>query len=110
MKPGANRTDQVNIYKLMQQGFDSAQISRKLRIYEKCVKNFMKAFKDDKKVPQTSAFMSIKAGMPRLPGKGKLEGMHQLLSESKAENKALLSRIEALEALVNKGDADDGLG
>ncbi len=110
MTPGANRTKQAQIYRLMTQGFTADQISRQVKVYKNCVEHFMKHFSDPKNLPKTSAMSAIKEGLPRVPGQG------ITLDESRVENRALLARIEALEAantvmpMQTTGDDDDGLG
>lgn len=118
MTPGANRSKQTQIYRLMQQGFDAQQISRRVKVYKDCVEKFMKHFKTAKNLPQTSAFAAIKDGMPSIAGLNRMDSMKQTLSESQAANQALLSRVEALEAKaapkaalkVSVTEAKDGLG
>ena len=117
MTPGANRSKQTQIYRLMQEGFDAGQISRKVKVYQDCVERFMEHFKTAKALPQTSAFAAIKEGMPRVRGMGRVAGLQH-------ENAALLARIEALESqagpvtepapvdepiTLDEGD-DDGFG
>ena len=112
MTPGANRSKQAQIYKLMQQGYDADQISRSVKVYKDCVEHFMEHFKTSKHLPQTSAFAAIKEGMPRLEGHGRVSGLQNLLESSEATNAALTARIDALEAKLGGTDLgdDDGLG
>ncbi len=124
MKPGAKKSEQTQIYKLMYQGYDADQISRQLKIYKITVEKFMTSFKDSKKpLPQTSAFAEIKEGMPRLAGQGRVSGLQTMLANEQSANSALLARIEALEAKATptptqtvtpatdgEGEDEDGLG
>jgi hypothetical protein len=75
----------------------------------------MEHFSTTKHLPQTSAFASIKEGMPRVQGHGRVAGLQKLLEDSQTENQNLLARVEALEAQVgggtiDVGDEDDGFG
>lgn len=115
MKPGAKKREQVQIYRLMQQGFSAAQISSQIKVYKSCVEGFMKHFEDPKNVPRTSGFAEVKDGMPAAAGQGR--NLQSELANSQAENSALASRMAALEAKFDGlttpteiGDDDDGLG
>lgn len=101
MKPGARKSEQAKIYKLMLQGYDAEQISRQLQITEDCVAGFMEHFRTTKSLPKTAAFRDIKKNTPRNPNIG----------GRSASNQANLDKIAALEASAAAAEEDDdGLG
>ena len=108
MTPGANKSKQLAIYKLMQQGFDAGQISRQVKVYKDCVERWMEHFKNAKALPQTSAFAEIKEGMPRIPGHGRVSGLMTALENSQASNAELVRRINEMDAEILKLKAGSG--
>ena len=106
MKPGANRSDQLQIFRLMHQGYTAKQISHQIKVYESTVKNFMKAFKDSKNHPQTTSFAQAKQGMPKHPSPmaGARAASEEEITGLKKENDALKARLDALEAATVSKD------
>lgn len=100
MKPGANKSDQLQIFRLMHQGFTAKQISHQIKVYETTVQNFMKAYRDSKNHPQTTAFAQAKQGMPKHPSPvaGARAMAEDELAGVRKENAELKARLDALEA------------
>lgn len=99
MKPGANRSDQHEIFVLMNQGHTAAQISRIIGVYPETVKNFMAAYKKKGFKPVSSAMLQAKRGMPKHPGQANALLEQELLPRD-AEISDLKSRIAELEKLT----------
>lgn len=103
MKPGANKLDQIQIYRLMNQGFSAHQISRQIGVYLDTVKNFMTAFEEGKYKLPTSAFAEIKEGMPKHPSQAagfqqELKSRDGIIEQQSALIERLSARLDALEA------------
>ena len=95
MKSGANRSDQNNIGRLEEQGYDSAQISAMMQVDEKAVKKFMKNPDAESNVDQQIDPSVLEELMS---DKIRLEGEIEVLEGHKAE---LTDEVTKLQALID---------
>lgn len=105
MKPGANKTEQHDMFVLWTQGHTVEDVARHMGIYPVTVKKFFDHFaKGGHAPPPTSAAMRPKPGMPRHPGQA-----NEMLSAELAIRDhtigELTARLAKLEATQSAGPA-----